>query len=323
VKPVLRRELFDEPTLRTLESFAKVTYHAGEADMTPEELETGIRDFDGLVTSWGSPVVTEEVLHGARRLRIVSHAAGSIRPYICPEAFERGLVVTNASSAIAVSVAETTLGMIICSLRGLCLHDRRLREGQGRPPGWKAYELAGKTVGIIGMGEVGRRVMKLLKPFGCKILVFDPHKTEREIAKAGGSSTPLKRLIGESDIVSLHAPDIPENRRMISADLIASMRDGCLFVNTARGRLVDEEALLARVRGGRITVALDVLEGDVLEFARDLADAGNVLLTPHIAGLAVESRKRQGKAVVEDLRLFFAGKRPKNLVTKEMLGWMA
>lgn len=310
VRPDLRRKIFDEAALSALESFAEVTYHAGEADMTGEELKRAIGDFEGLITCWGSPAVTEDVLREARRLRIISHAAGSIRPYVCPEALEKGIVLTNASSAIAISVAETTLGMIICSLRGLCLHDRRLREGQGRIPGWRAYELSGKTVGIIGMGEVGRRVMKLLRPFGCRILVFDPFKKEGEIAEAGGSPSSLKRLIEESDIVSLHAPDIPENRHMISADLIASMRQGCLFVNTARGRLVDEEALLAHVKSGRIRVALDVFEGAPLEVAGDLGDASNALLTPHIAGLAVESRKRQGRTVVEDLRLFFAEKDP-------------
>jgi len=324
VDPKLRDEIFSQDALRRLESFSSATYHPGPGSMTAEELARRIPRFEGLITCWGSPRITPEIVAKAKRLRIISHSAGSVRPYVCDEVFMKGICVTNASSAIAVSVAETTIGLIIASLRHLFEYDDHLRSGREEKPDFGAsHELTGRTVGIIGMGEVGRRVMAFLKPFSCRILVYDPYKSAAEIEEAGGLPAQLGDLMSQSEIVSIHAPNIPSNRRMISRDLLARLRDGAVLVNTARGELIDEDALIEEVRSGRISCALDVFEANAREVARRLAGAGNVIMTPHIAGKAVETRRRQGEVVVEDMRLFFSGGTPRNIVSKEMLEWMA
>jgi phosphoglycerate dehydrogenase-like enzyme len=246
-----------------------------------------------------------------------------VRSYVHEGVFERGIVVTNASSAIAVSVAETTIGLIISSLRHLMSHNEDLKSGKrvgGLPP---THELTGRTVGIVGMGEVGRRVMRLLGPFGCKILVYDPHRRGEEIEELGGSQVDLETLMVQSEVVSLHAPNIPSNYHMITRNMLGMLMDDAVLVNTARGELIDEEALVEEAMSGRIRVALDVFEAPAGDVGKRLARAQNAILTPHIAGKSVEARRRQGDVVVEDLALFFSGKTPKNLVTLEMLDWMA
>ncbi len=324
LSPALRDEIFSRESLRRAESFAETQYFGGPGDMDREQLLAAISDLTGLVTGWGSPRVTEEILAMAPQLRIICHSAGSVRPYVCDQVFERGVCVTNAASAIAVSVAETTIGLMIASLRHLCEYNEHLwKGGTGKFDPGPTHELTGKTVGIVGMGEVGRRVIALLKAFSCRILVFDPYKSAQEVENAGGLSASLQDVFARSDIVSLHAPDIPSNTHMISKSLLGLLRDHALFVNTARGRLVDEEALIEEVRSGRIHCALDVFEGQASEVAKTLSGVRNAILTPRIAGRSVEARRRQGDVVVEDLELFFGGKRPRNLVSKEMMEWMA
>ena len=318
-----REEIFAPETLDRLESFADVVYHQGTDNMKEEELVASITGRQGLVTCWGSPSITDEVLEAAPELRIISHSAGSIRTYIHEGVFERGITVTNASSAIAVSVSETTLGLIFGSLRHLMDHNERLRGGKGGGDFGPTHELTGSTVGIVGMGEVGRRVMNLLGAFNCRILVYDPHRPGDQIERNGGTPVALEDLMAESDIVSIHAPNIPSNYHMITADLLGMLRDDALLVNTARGELIDEDALIREAGSGRIRAALDVFEAPAVEVAAKLEGAPHAILTPHIAGRSTEARRRQGEVVVEDLGLFFSGNTPKNLVTREMLVWMA
>jgi len=324
VRGPLREELFSAEALENLEGFSDVTYHKSDTDMEPAELLDSIGGHQALVTSWGSPRVTEEVLQRAGDLEIICHSAGSVRQYIIEGVFERGIRVTNASSAIALSVAETTLGLMICSLRFLCAYDRHLRQGgQGRPDYDPMHELSGRTVGIVGMGEVGRRVIELLEPFSCRVLVYDPHRPEKAVRALGATAASLEGVMSGSDVVSIHAPDIPQNRGMIDADLLRKLPDGALFVNTARSRLVDEDALLRELNSGRIRCALDVYDFDIDDVSGSDCIKRNLMLTPHIAGKSVEGRKRQGDTVVEDLRLFFKGQEPLNPVTEDMMEWIA
>ena len=323
VAPRQREEIFTEDALSKLELLANVTYQHTDS-MTEEELAEAIPPYQCLVTCWGSPRVGPKVVEAARSLRLISHSAGSIRPYICDEVFERGIAVTNSASAIAVSVAETTLGLILATLRRLCQYNEHLRGGrQGRPDLGPMHELRGRRVGVVGMGKVGRRFIALLKPFDCEILVYDPYMAEAEIRKAGGIPTQLTDLVSKCDVLSLHAPNIPKNRHMISRELLETLPQGALLVNTARGELIDEAAMVELANAGRIRLALDVFEDDAAAVAQRLENAKDVILTPHIAGQSVEARRRQGDVTVEDIRLFFSGETPRNLVTKELLGWMA
>ena len=129
--------------------------------------------------------------------------------------------------------------------------------------------------------------------------------------------------MSQSEVVTVHAPNIPANYHIITAEMLSSMKDDALLVNTARGELIDEEALIREAASGRIRVALDVFEAPASKVAKKLRKAPRAILTPHLAGRSVEARRRQGDVVVEDLRLFFSGEKPRNLVTAEMMEWMA
>jgi phosphoglycerate dehydrogenase-like enzyme len=324
VAPRQRAEIFSSQALAKLDGIAEVEYYQGAGNMPREELLSRISRFHALITCWGSPKLDREVLEAATLLKLVCHSAGSVRPYVCREAFERGITVTNASSAIAVSVAETTIAFMLASLRHLHDHNSRLKGGDaGRADFGPVHELARRRVGLVGFGEVGRRVAALLKAFECEILVHDPYRPPEELEVAGCRPSSLEDLMKESDIVSIHASNIRANRHMIDGTLLGSMKEGALLVNTARGDLIDEEAMLQQVISGRISVALDVFEGEASVVAAKLRESTNAFLTPHIAGMSVEARRRQGDVVAEDVVRFFTGGRPRNLVTREMLEWMA
>ena len=324
ITPRQRGEIFTTEAIAKLEGIADLTLHQGSQNMSQEELASMIEEFHALITCWGSPKVDPEILGKAPSLKIIAHSAGSVRPYVCKEVFDRGITVTNASSAIAVSVAETTIALMLTSLRHLHDQNQSLRSGQeGRPDFGPVHELTGRKVGLVGFGEVGRRVASLLKAFSCEISVYDPHRPSREIEAFGCRTSSLEDLMKENEIVSLHAPNIPANRHMIDGGLLARMKTGALLVNTARGELIDEGSLLQEVVSGRIAVALDVFEGKATAVAKRLRGVQNAFLTPHIAGMSIEARHRQGDVVAEDVGLFFAGQRPRNMVTKQMLDWMA
>ncbi len=324
VTPRQRAEIFSDEALAKLKSIAEVEYYQGAENMPREELLSRISRFQALITCWGSPKLDRAVLETATLLRLVCHSAGSVRPYVCREVFERGITVTNASSAIAVSVAETTIALMLTSLRHLHDHNSKLRgSGAGRAEFGPVHELARRRVGLVGFGEVGRRVAALLKAFECEILVYDPYRSTGEVEVAGCIPSSLEDLMKESDIVTIHASNIRANRHMIDGTLLGSMKEGTLLVNTARGELIDEEAMLREVVSGRIFAALDVFEAEASVIAARLKESPNAFLTPHIAGMSVEARRRQGDVVAEDVARFFAGGRPRNLVTKEMLEWMA
>jgi phosphoglycerate dehydrogenase-like enzyme len=217
--------------------------------------------------------------------------------------------------------------MTLAGLRSLIRYDREVRRGGFR----KSYTAAptdsrglyGRTVGLIGFGRTARDFIRLLQPFGCEILAFDPHAEPSVLAAAGARPATLEEVLGTSDVVSLHAAYTPETHHLLNAERLAMLKDGALLVNTARGALVDETALAAQLRTGRIAAGLDVTVVEPLPCGAELTALPNVILTPHIGGPTYERLPELGRSAVEDLRIFFAGGRPPNLITPQMLATMA
>jgi phosphoglycerate dehydrogenase-like enzyme len=165
----------------------------------------------------------------------------------------------------------------------------------------------GKTVGIVGASRIGRRVIELLRPFDLHVLLSDPFLDGEEAARLGATLRPLEALLAESDLVSLHAPLLPATRGMIGRRQLALMRDGAVLVNTARGGLLDQEALVEALSGGRISAVIDVTEPDLLPPEHPLYDLPNVFLTPHVAGAEGPETQRMTALVIEEIRRFLSG----------------
>ena len=318
-------QLMTPPVARALAAFAASVRQAPEGNLPQGELAAVVGDCDAAMTTWGSPQFTAEVLERTPNLRIIAHAAGSIRPIVAPEVFERGIVVTSAAPIIACYVAEMCVGLSIMLLRNIANHDRAMRAERtwGSPAHKPAESLFDVRVGLVGLGAVGRWFARLLKPFGCEVWAHDPYLNPARAAELGVKLVALDDLLRSCHVVSLHAANIPENRHMIGARELALLPDGCCLINTARGALLDHQALIAELKTGRIKAALDVTDPEPLAAESDLRDLPNTVLTPHVAGPTSAGRWHMAEAMVEELRRFFAGEPLLYQVTKERLATMA
>ena len=305
----LAKDILSDRATVTLENLGEVIWNELDRDYSPQELAELLPGAEAVVTSWGSPAFTPELLAVADSLKIVGHAAGSVKWLMPKEGYDRGIVVLSAAAIIADSVAEYTLWAMLSMQRDLYDYERVMKGERGwkRAGGGFAHELYRKKVGIVAASMVGRRVIQLLKPFACDVVVYDPYLSEADSEALGVRQVSLEELFATSDIVSIHAPVIPETKEMIGAQHLRAMKDGALFINTARAWIVDQAAMLAELRTGRIRAVLDVFDPEPLPANDPLRDLDNVFLTPHVSGFTVESRLRLVEAIVDDMVRFFAG----------------
>ncbi|MFF9175129.1 hydroxyacid dehydrogenase [Streptomyces sp. NPDC014793] len=262
-----------------------------------------------LITGWGCPLLDRAALDAAPRLRAVLHAAGSVKGFTTPEVFERGIAVSSAAAANALPVAEYTLAMILLAGKDVLASRDLLRTRRAFPyggilPGVGNY---GRRVGVVGASRVGRRVVELLRPHDLRVSLADPYVDEAGAARLGVPLLPLDDLLRASDIVTLHAPDTPGTRRLIGARELALMPSGAVLINTARGALVDHDALVAELRTGRLGAVLDVTDPEPLPAGSPLFDLPNAFVTPHLAGSQGNEVARLGRTVVEEAARLVAG----------------
>lgn len=281
-----------------------------------------------VVTGWKTPPITDVMLDGAPRLKAIIHSAGSVRHLIPDSVWARGIRVATARDALAVGVAETTLGMIIAGLKGFFPAHELLSAGgwsnqNNQLPGFKIRELYNSTIGIIGLSRSGQQLLRLLKQFEVHLIAYDPHISDAEAAKLGVEMVSLEELMRRSDVSSLHAPALPETRHMIRAEHFAVMPDQAIFINTARAWIVDENALIAELERGRIWAFLDVTQTEPLPPRHRLRELPNVVLTPHIAGAVSNGCLRLGRSVVDQVLELAQGKTMHGEITHAVAGIMA
>ena len=325
IRPALYADLFSNEADQQLRELGDLTFQSSEDNLTSKQLARQIGGYDIVVTGWGTPVFNDEVLAAADRLRLIVHSAGTIKRLLPPAAFANGRRITHAAAAMAVPVAETTLLLILLSLRQVHKIDRAFREDSWAAAKALPYgsELAGQRVGVVGAGHTGRAVIRRLQAMDAQLSVFDPYLSEEEAKALGVKKAALEPLMRESSIVTLQAPSTAETNRMIGAEQFSWLRDGALFINTARTHLIDEAALLAELQSGRISAALDVFEQEPLPNNSPIRTLENVILTPHISSHTVEARLRQGQIVANEVGRFLNEGKLRYEVTRAMLDTMA
>lgn len=283
-----------------LEQHFDVDWNDTGREFTADELTGRLRGAAALVTSWGTPSLTEEALAQATELRAVAHAAGTVKRLVPRTIFDRGVAVFSAAVRIADTVGEYCLAVTLASLRQLPTHNTRMHAGQWKDMTLLGNSLVGKRIGIIGASSTGRAFIRLLAPFGVDIVVYDPYFTDAAAAAIGVRRAELPEVM-QCDVVSVHVPAIPATEGMITRELLARLPDGALFVNSARAASVDEEALYAEISSGRIRAALDVYITEPPTLPEVIRDAPNALLTPHIAGGSREGHQALMETVVRDV----------------------
>lgn len=275
-----------------------------------------------LLTSWGAPELTAQVLDAAPALRAVIHCAGTVRPLVTDAVWERDLLVTNAVDANALPVAEFTFAAVIMAGKRAPFLAARARTARDD---WSVEGLGelsnrDRTVGIVGFSRTGRRVVDRLTALEThEVLVFDPYADRDEVKAAGARLADLDEVLAASDITSLHAPALPSTRHLIGARELALMPDGATLINTARGMVVDTAALERECASGRLHAILDVTDPEPLPRDSVLYDLPNVMITPHIAGSLGTETRRMTAAALDELERYVRGEAPGSPVTRQSL----
>ncbi len=284
-------------------------------------------DVDIITGSWGMPKLSSDLLEAAPRLRAVCYAAGTVKGFVTPESYARGVIITTAMHANAVPVAETTVALITLINKNWFVCLDRIRAG-GLKDWWNKEPWFpgnfGATVGLVGLGAIGRIVAERLRTYDVQVLAYDPYAKPEVFASLGAIRVDsLVELARRSWILSVHAPNIPACEGMINAEVLAAMPDGATLINTARGKLVDEPALVAELSKGRIKAHLDVTWPEPPAADSPLLRLPNVWLTPHLAGSHSREIQRMGRLAVDECVRILAGQAPTYGVEESMLHTMA
>jgi len=267
--------------------------------ITPEQLTKIVSNYDALIVR-SRTKVTKEIIEAGRRLRVIGRAGAGLDNIDLETAKQRGITVLSTPEALAEAVAELTIGLIISLARSIPLADRTLKEGKWIKKKLMGWQLEDKTLGTIGLGKIGERVAKIAKALGMKILITEIIPLSPELLKELETEVvPLKELLQRSDVITLHVPLTSQTYHMIGAKEFQLMKNEAFLVNTSRGAIVDEKALLTALKSGKIGgAALDVYE---VEPPRDLEliRLPNVVCTAHIGAQTKEAQNAAASMIAE------------------------
>ncbi|MEU8144989.1 hydroxyacid dehydrogenase [Nonomuraea sp. NPDC048901] len=306
---------------QSVEVDATVTFTSFEGEAAARALAGA----EFLLTGWGCPRIDAEVLKAAPGLRAVVHAAGSVKAIVDPVVFERGILVSSAAEANAVPVAEYTIAMLVLGAKRVFERAGHYAAGADRSA-WQQGAGTGLydcTVGVIGASRVGRHVLRRLRDFEVDILLSDPYVSPEEAAEMGAELVDVDELCRRSDLVTVHAPALAETRHLLDERRLGLLPDRAVVINTARGSLIDTEALTRACASGRVSAVLDVTEPEPLPPGHPLFGLPNVLVTPHVAGAQGRELRRLGEYAITDLEHFMRGRPMRGRVTAEQLARLA
>ncbi|TMR38303.1 hydroxyacid dehydrogenase [Nonomuraea zeae] len=306
--PGVREKMFGQEALRRLGELTEIHEQVLHEVTSPGALRA-IAGAEVLVTGWGCPMIGADLLDLAPGLRFIAHAAGTVKTFLDPAVLERGVRVSSAADANAVPVAEFTYAAIVFGAKRAFTLAHRYRE-HGTKRDFTGLAWLGTrdiTVGLIGLSRIGRRVMGLLRGLDAEVLVYDPYADPAEIAALGGTAVDLDTLVRRSHVVSLHAPESRETYRMLDARRLSLLPDGAVVINTARGGLIDTDALVKELRSGRLDAILDVSDPEPLSSGHPLFDLPNAFVTPHLAGAQGNELGRLAESTLEEIARYAAG----------------
>jgi phosphoglycerate dehydrogenase-like enzyme len=293
-----------------------------EVSLTRRDL---LAQMEILISGWGGPLLDKDYLDACPNLKAFIYGAGTVRHLLSPEFWERKIVVTTANAANAIPVAEFSLAHILLGLKRawyLSLETKKARTfPEIKIPLAGAY---GSSVGLISLSAVGRLVAQRLAAFDLKVIAYDPTVTPAQAAALKVELVSLEEIFRRSDVVSLHAPLLPVTTGLVTGPLLARMKPGATFINTARGAIIRENEMIDVLRARPdLTAILDVTDPEPPVAGSKLYDLPNVVLTPHIAGSKDDECRRMGQWATDELRRFLAGEPMKSALTREQAASMA
>jgi phosphoglycerate dehydrogenase-like enzyme len=294
--------------------------------ITADEAARRIADAEIVVANRERTPLKADVLDRAPKLRLIAQTGARGAHLDVPAATERGILIAGTAGSRnvrsagfnAASTVELTIGLMIAATRRIPFGDAEVRAGR-----WSQFvgrELAGRRLGIVGLGRIGSRVAQIAQAIGMEVLAWSPNITPERAAAAGVTSLPLDDLIGEVDVLSIHLQLTPMSRGLINRERLARLKPSALLVNTARGPIVDEEALVEMLQDGRLWgAALDVFGQEPLPPNHPLFSLPNVVLTPHVGWVAEDSYESFFEGIVENVEAYLDGRPIPRMVNPEAL----
>jgi phosphoglycerate dehydrogenase-like enzyme len=319
--------IFCAEDLRRLEQLADVMHLPPRGRADKPFLLDHLDGAEVAITSWGTAPFDAEVIQRASNLKLVCHAAGTIRPVVSDALWERGIAVTSAAAAISYGVAEFCLAMILTAAKRVYWQAQGTRTGLWAEMAKSfggGFEIHQQNIGVIGAGHIGRHLIRLLHNFTCNILVYDPFLSADDARNIGTRKVDtLEELFATCRAVSLNAPTNEGARRMLRGSHFAALPPGSVFINTAGSIQIDEPEFVAELRKGRFVACIDRCAQEPCPLDHPYRTLPNVILTPHIAGVMAENRLRIGTHVVDDIERYTLGQPLKHAVTREALARIA
>ena len=287
-----------------------VDYNATGLAYTKEDFYRVTEDADGVIV--GVETVDRAYIDAHPKLKAVVKFGVGTDNIDLEHCKQKGIFVGRTVGSNARTVAETAISFVIADSKNLFDSISNTRNH-----GWNkmtGYEIQGRTIGIIGFGLAGKHYAELLRPFAVDVIAYDPGVSAEAMAEIGVRKATLEEVFAQSDVLSLHAPELPSTRHIVNRETLASMKDGAILINTARGSLVDEEALVEALESGKLRyAAIDVVSQEPMKSDNPLLKTRKCIITPHIAWAPVESRQRLMDCVEENIRAYLMGQ-PQNVV---------
>jgi D-3-phosphoglycerate dehydrogenase len=282
-----------------------------EAEVVDSGLEVELGNVDALIVRSRTRVDRDVIERGRPRLKVVGRAGVGVDNIDLKAAEEQGVTVVYAPQSTSISVAEHTLALILAIARQLTQADASMRRGEWEKSGFVGHEVRGKTLGLIGIGRIGALVAERAAAFGMNVLAYDPGQSKQTISERGAESVPWDILLQRSDVISLHVPLTEGTANLIDRNALDQLKPGAWVICTSRGGIVDEEALLAALKSGKLGgAALDVFEHEPLQ-SSELREQPNLILTPHIAGQTYEAQARVAEDIAHEVLSVLRGETPR------------
>lgn len=319
MKKILVTQQLTGPGMDTLKERFQVTHPNGNR-YTRDEILNIIHEFDGILAAGNR--MDAEIIGAARNLKIISVYGAGYDGIDVEEASRRNILVANAPESVTEPTAELAFGLMLATARNIAAKDRWLRQNPGSKWGMMMREgqsLYGKTLGIVGLGRIGKAVARRGLASGMKVFYFNRTRLGTDQEKdLGADYLPLDQLLQESDVVSLHTPLTPQTHHLIGEDQLNRMKKSAFLINTARGEVVDEKALIRHLEQGNIAGAgLDVFEAEP-HIPMGLLELDNVVLTPHIGTATHEVRLEMTVEACQNIIDFFDGKMPASTINPQV-----
>ncbi len=312
--------IFSKTTINELRKIGEVVINQ-EDKPTDEHVKKLIKNANIVITSWGNDLLTKEILDNAPDIKLIVHAAGSVKPILSKEIIKREIPIANNAKVLGKGVAETTLGLTITSVKNIFYLNQQTTRGNWiRKP---IREMVDLSIGVIGAGWVGKHYIKLLQSFDVDVLLYDPTLTDNQVSKLGATKVELNKLLTDSDVISIHAPAIDETYHLLNYENLSLLKDGAILINTARGSIIDEKDLLRILQEKNIFACIDVTDPEPPSENHPFRQLDNVILTPHIAGLAGNGKLAIGKNTVNIIKRFLNNEKIDEIVNIENIDNLA